>query len=288
MLASALRAAPDLDVVGHINLNRIATGEHKPLLETVRADHSIGIVSLHAGAGFGELSTKALRDAGHTVTTYTNIHFEGLHPDIVRMPPFPGSEAFPTGVYHSRIALRGFLEGWSVSDTVLAFNGETYRQSGYFQAFERSAGELRRRDARCDVAFANAFLEMARERPVLFTVNHPTQRPVVALASRIAKALTGKPMRVPADFFPNPLASDVFWPVYPEIAAEIGARYFTPMRFGTPREGRPFLALPNFVRLCHNAYGDIGRDHLLKFASDQIEAVNKLPLPIRREPAQTA
>lgn len=282
-LVAALRAAPGLEVVGQVNLNRVNAPEHGPVLDRLQREPDTRVVTLNASAKFGAFGTAALREAGLPVLTYTNIRFDGLHPDIIRLHPFAGQTPIPTGIYHSRIVLKGFLEGRTVPDIVAAFYGDAYHAAGYYDVFEQSADELRRRDAACDVRFARPFLAMARRRPVLFTTDHPTQRPIVALANRICEALTGESINVPPDFFPNPLASDVYWPVYPEIAQALGLRYASAMQFAPARAGRdrPFMTLPEFVEASVAAYQATGAEALLGASPQVPRLMGRKPQPGR-------
>ena len=225
---------------------------------------------------FPGIATTRLKEIyGDRLLTYTNIFFEGLHPDITYFGSFGERVASPLGDYHSRIALMAYFKDLSAEDAIGLYQHDIYEKLGYFRRFDESKAALEQRDQDIDIKFAaNFFALMKREIP-LYSVNHPTPPLVKALASQISKRICGEPIEIPSSFFSNSLVSSNVWPIYPEIGINARLDYSTPMLFW-PQSGmgNPPLTLREFVQKSYESYNAIGKETLLQEGpAQQLKAV---------------
>jgi hypothetical protein len=214
------------------------------------------VFSVNLSAQFGVLATEALRPRlGDGLLTFTNIHFSGLHPDITYLGPMGRRVHGYFEDYHSKLALFAFVTGRSAADCVALFTGATYERIGYFAEFEASGAELKRRDEACNVRYAGMFLEQIKQVPGLFTINHPTAPIFMTLANVLARAAGVPFARFDALFLENPLARNVIWPIYNELAEHHQLRYRMPQLFVAPvRRAARGAELAAFIAGSYAAY----------------------------------
>ena len=240
-----------------IDLNFAELPEMATKIEALKADTPPLVFTQPISSTHGKLATDLLRQQlGHDrVITYTNIHFIGLHPDITYLGHFGSRVESFLGPYHSKLVLFSFVTRRSVDDCIQLFNGETYDAVGYMAAFEQSAAELRYREDACDVRFAETFLEMVRQAPSLFTVNHPTAPVFLELAGAMAGHAGLEFRQFEPHFLVNHLANSYIWPVYDAIAEHHQLAYRTP-QFFVNTAGRRSRAstLTEFVAGCYASY----------------------------------
>ena len=240
--------------------------EGSPPYEAAVAAINAGLADIVISVPFGEfypaLSSSRLKGLyGDKFLTVTSIHFTGLHPDLTYFGSFRRRFHSPLGDYHSRIALLCYLNGIGQQDCLARFNATTYKRQGYFDAFEASATELRRRDAAVDIRFAETFVEATRHVQTLYSVNHPTSTAIVALAGCIADHL-GVAGRFAADRFSNALSDGARWPIYPEVREANRLPYETEFLFRGGTHA-PAYTLEEFVAGSYRAYEAYGRQVLL-------------------------
>ena len=191
---------------------------------------------------------------GERLVTFTNLHFEGLQPDMYGPSHVRQSgHQSPLGDWHSGLVVACFLQGLPAVECVRRFDGKTYERLGFFGAYERSAAELRARDASVTVRFADEFLAMTETELTMLTTNHPTSPVFAALARRIATHLGLDNPAFSPDAFANELEHGPVWPVYPEIAEALGLPYRTRLVFQQPGSGRQ-LTLEEFVAESYTRY----------------------------------
>jgi hypothetical protein len=190
------------------------------------------VFSFNLSSQFDRLETPKLHAAlGTRLHTFTNIHFNGLHPDITYIGALGRRFTGYFGDYHSKIALFSFVTGRSVQDCMALFNGNFYERAGYYGAFAQAEQELLHRDQTCETKFAAEFVSMLREELSLYTVNHPTGPVFLRLAAALAAATGVDFVHMPALLFQNHLSTNLIWPVYDEIATAHNLPYRTPMVF---------------------------------------------------------
>jgi hypothetical protein len=237
------------------------------LLERARTG-DVQIITYNLSDAFGPLATERMRAEFPSLLTTTNVFFDGLHPDITHIGGFQERVLSPLGNYHSRIVLFGFMTGRSAQECFRLFQSKIYEQAGYFSAYERSAAELVRRDEQGDIRFAEAFLDMVREVPVMLTINHPTISVFCRFSEIICRQLNIPYDAFPPEYFSNPLLQLAQWPIYAEIAEAAKLSYRTPMLF-KPNEaaGSNYMGLREFVSASYKLYEALGRDALRESSS---------------------
>lgn len=213
------------------------------------------ILTFQNAATFGSFSSENLKATYDKVFTITNIYFTGIHPDITYVGDRGGRLQSPVGDYHSRLVLHSYLTGRSVRQCLERFTGQEYRNVGFFEEYDKSAMELMKRDLFNSIPFAKRFLEIIKEQPSLYTINHPTGYVFQEFTQLIIEKLSIKHPKFPYAMLPNYLANSVWWPIYPEIADMHGLKYSTPMLFKQPDNiGGRHLSLIDFIASSYNRY----------------------------------
>jgi hypothetical protein len=220
------------------------------------AEASGKVFSFNLSDQFGPIATPALRShLGDRLVTFTNIHFNGLHPDITYIGTLGRRVTGFFGDYHSKIVLFSYVTGRSVSDCLQLFNSTTYGKLSFFDAFGTAKAELAHRDESCDVKFASTFFEMIVREPCLYTVNHPTGPVFLEIARQLAAHTGLNYIPVGNVNFQNHLSNNYIWPVYDEIAEYHDLAYrASPYFFAPNRRTSRAYDLQEFVEGCYVAY----------------------------------
>jgi hypothetical protein len=193
------------------------------------------------------------------VLSFTNIYFSGLHPDITYFGGMGKRVMSPLGDYHSRICLLSFIKGYSLDQCTNLFNSKNYDQLDYYKEWDKSDTELRRRDSTLDIKFADGFLEMTKNEPTLYTFNHPLGPVFYHLAEKIFTGLELAFPKFPTSYFYNYLATNAWWPIYPEIGDFNSIKFDHPMIFKSPDHlSRKFYSLEQFVAASFALYAQQG------------------------------
>ncbi len=231
------------------------------------------VFAFNLSSEFGTLETSHLRSAlGERMTTFTNVRFDGVHPDQSYFGPFGGRWPNFLSEYHSKIVVHSFAAGRSVADCLSLFNGKVYERLGYYDIFDRSAAELLRRDAMCDVKFAETFLDLVRNEYSLLTFNHPTSIVFDNLTRMLCAHRSLPFLQFEPTLYPNPLVQVVIWPVLDEVAEHHRLPYRTPQYFVAPpggyvASGSRSISLEDYVAKCYHFYETrLPRDHFVETA----------------------
>lgn len=243
-------------------------------IDLIHADPSWRVLSFTLSANFDRLETSLLKQAlGDRLTTFTNTHFSGLHPDITYVGGMGQRVTSAMGDYHSKIVLASYAAGLSAEACLRLFNGAVYEKLGYYQEYDHSARQLLERDAACDVKFAQRFLDMVKETPTLYTMNHPTGAVFLALAEQLAASQGIEFVSFSPAFFQNHLSTSNIWPVYDEIAEYHGLKYRTPQYYLVGKGvGSRLLSRAEFVTKSYECYAAIGDQVLLREKTSQMPA----------------
>ena len=264
-----------------IDVNFTTQSPHAERIAALRSDDGTGIVyTFPFGPKWGALETSLLKAVyGARCTTFTNIHFTGLHPDLTYIGAMGARVTAVMGDYHSKLVLYAFVKGIGADDCIAMFNPATYERIGFFDFFAASAAELRGRDVECDVRFAEEFLALVRLMPALFTVNHPTDAVLQILCERLCAAQRIRFTPFPEAYLTNVLADNYIWPVYDEIAERHGLRYRTPQLFvSANRSESRGMTLETLVRAFYDSYAQLPGDEFSAMVRrlpfyDQFDAV---------------
>lgn len=265
-LAGCLRTSAQLLVRWVADVNLTALPTFRIAVEAMLAGDADFIVTQRVSSEHPAVETAMVRRIAPDATrTMTNVYLSGLHPDITYLGAFGRRLQSPLTDYHSRIVVLAYLRGDCPEDCAALFDHATYAKLGYFDEFERSAAELRRRDEGLDIGFADLAIDMALNEPTLLTVNHPTSAAIAAFAGVIARHCG-----IAADFAPdgfrNELLDHPIWPIYPEIGEALRLPYGTDFRFRAGQDRRA-LSVRDFVAGSYALYDLQGRDEIAAAAA---------------------
>lgn len=171
-------------------------------------------------ADYGLPSPGDIAQAGKAFVRLPVVAFKGFQPDCTYV--FTGGHAATgaMGPYHSAIAVAAFLEGLSAERALGLFNTFVYAALGYFAEFEAASTVLLEKAREMGLDLSSG---VRRDGPVfMHTINHPG---ITILGEVAIQGLTraGIPSSTNAPAPHDALGDSFRWPVYPEIAARLGA-----------------------------------------------------------------
>lgn len=188
-----------------------------------------------------------------------SIYFTGFHPDTVYANCAGEGIVSILGKLNSSICLFAWKSKLTVDETVALFNEHTYEALGFFDHYEQAKRILLADSLRLGLDIADDLRRWERAGVFLHTVNHPKLQVLSTFARLVVDrlGLTPATMR-PELLLPDALASNIVWPVYPEIGRRLGVdgEYVFKPKSG----GREALAplrtfgLEEFVRLSFKGY----------------------------------
>lgn len=232
------------------------------------------ILTVPLGDDYGALSAANVAQtfAGRPVLRIHNLFFSGLHPDLTYVGGMGQRVTGPMGDYHSRVVALSVACGLPAETALALLGDETYRALDYPGEYGRSLDELRRREAEVDIPFTDQMDMLVRRERAFLTVNHPTAALFGAYAHAIADRLAALGLAqatgLPPDpsSLPNPLANNVVFPIYPEIAAAHHLPYADSYLFRTPLHNNisDVLTAREFVAADHAALSALDREKLLR------------------------
>jgi hypothetical protein len=180
------------------------------------------------------------------------LFFPGFHPDLVT-PNLAGKFShLPMGNANSAILLAAWSAGLGPDDAITLFRDEVYEALGYYDAFEAATHRLIEECASFGIDAAS--LMRGWERPFFYVPLHPK----IAVLHDIALTLlrnAGVSIRN-SDPPDDRLATNVIWPVYPEIGQRLGVTgnyIFRPNRNSPDGKSDP-MTLEEFVGRTYQSY----------------------------------
>ena len=191
------------------------------------------VFCLPLSEAYGAISTPKLHKslAGVRVYKYTNVYFSGLTPDLTYVGDFHSRCVGPLGDYHSKIAFYGYMSGMSPDETLALFRPDVMARMGFFAEYEASKTRLIGLDAHSDVGITDLIFPAVQDELLFLANNHPTTRIFFDYARRMAACLKAQGLTRVRDLawsplaYPNMLAFDAVFPVYPEVASVHGLGY---------------------------------------------------------------
>lgn len=251
--------------VSFIDLNFLSRAHEVAQIERLSDGPPDLVFTLHTKPRFGKVATGELRALlGERVRTFTNIHFNGLHPDIIYVGSPSHRKLSPLGAYHSGIILYCYLQGYSEADCRAMFNGQTYERLGYYDAFDAAKVRLLAREDSCDIKFAEQFLSMLKSELCLYTVNHPTGAVFHRLTEQLCEAASIEFIDYSDRLSINDLSNNYIWPVYNEIAEANRLSYRVPQFFVNHQSfSSRSLSLEEMIAGSFQVYARMNKVHLL-------------------------
>lgn len=158
------------------------------------------------------------------IVNVPELGFAAFHPDMCFVQDCD-SEFRSTQVFHSAIVAWAYRNHCSTEETSQLFNAATFNALGYFDAWKDSVSYLRHAFQKSDLAnnFEEFFFYVKRQGCFMHTFNHPKAFAIAKLCRLLCNKLLIQP-KVNLDLQEEATALSVTcWPVYPEIAARLGA-----------------------------------------------------------------
>lgn len=228
-------------------------------------------LSFDLSSKFFCLSRDTIRDTfhGRDVLFISNLWFDGYFPDIVTLGSTQGRIDGPLAQYHSKIALFGFMSGWSEDETVAAFSEQTYAAAGYFENWADAIRRLSTSDQTADIRFGEEMAALVQADLCMFVVNHPTPVVFHRWADVISRSLSALGLASRRQWMPHEalvpahFVGTSAFPFYPELASRAGLARLGSYCFKAPgTQSDSVLTLPEFVRREFATFGDAGKDRL--------------------------
>jgi hypothetical protein len=181
--------------------------------------------------------------------------FAAFHPDIQYC--FVDGKVVKNGLdsdWNSRIMLWAYLNGLSKVESRFLFHEDVYRSLGYLNEWASSTGLLRASFDKYGFDCGRWMRSVQRDGVFMYGINHPFPLAISQLATQICeREISGnyEPLEDAHKYVTDYLAH-IVWPVYPEIAEELGVE-------GTYRwrVGRKYAHLDEFISLCFDSWDSI-------------------------------
>ena len=213
-----------------------------------------------------------------TVLDFPAIAYAGFHPDLIRPKRQKILLHGPMGSNHSAIVLYGFLRGLNEVKTRALFRPDVFRTLGYFDAKVESDRHLVGNLAQYGLYDEAAFAQLLAGPCFMHNTIHPKLSVISALARTILDKLgMDASVRYPENLMADELATNVVWPVYPEIAKSLGVAEGEYV-FQFKSAARHTFGLEEFIDRSFNAYReqDVDSSCHARFASPGVSALDAL------------
>ena len=183
------------------------------------------------------------------------VTFAAFHPDI--QYGFIAGSVVKNGLdsdWNSRILLWAYMNKLKEREARELFREEVYRELGYLDEWASSTALLKLGFEKCGFDFGRWMRSVQRDGVFMYGINHPFPIALSNLAIQIVERyFADKHQHVDdvhkyvTDYLPH-----IMWPVYPEIADELGVE-------GTYRwrVGRKYAQLDEFILLCYQRWDSI-------------------------------
>lgn len=159
----------------------------------------------------------------HDTLDFPAIVHAGFHPDLIRPKVNKVLVQGPLGSNHSALILHGYLSGYDEAQTAALFHHDVFERLGYFRARAESDAHMRKQFMKFGLWDERELTPLLAGECFMHITLHPKLR-VIAMLARLllAKADIKPEVRYPENLMADEMASNVVWPVYPEIAAHFG------------------------------------------------------------------
>lgn len=183
------------------------------------------------------------------------VTFAAFHPDI--QYGFIAGGVVKNGLdsdWNSRILLWAYMNKLKERETRELFREEVYRELGYLDEWASSVALLKLGFEKSGFDFGRWMRSVQRDGVFMYGINHPLPIALSNLAIQIAeREFVGKHQHVDdVHKYVTDYLAHIVWPVYPEIANELGVE-------GTYRwrVGRKYAQLNEFITLCYESWDSI-------------------------------
>ena len=152
------------------------------------------------------------------------IFFESFHPDITYVKHRITTE-FIQPHYNSQIGVWAYSNNIKIKDAAKLYNSYTYKALGYLDCWRNSVEELKKIFLENDISaedFFSFFNRIKKYGVFMHTTNHPRHEVISELSKIIARRLNAPPVLVNREIIIPDYLTFSSWPLYPEIAEELG------------------------------------------------------------------
>lgn len=197
---------------------------------------------------------------------FPTIVFPAFQPDMTyvraRRPGAAAAETVTNSMvmYHSKIALAGYVEGLSIDEVVHLFRPEVFAKVGYFDFWDTARDDLLAEGIASDMPLGAMFERWRRGGCFMYSFNHPDIRVMEDITRSLLKR-TGIEIfsQNPSQYLDDLLKKMSIWPVYPAIAERLGLQgdftFMKGMLQGT-------MSLREFVEESFGLYGQFDKSSL--------------------------
>jgi hypothetical protein len=223
------------------------------------------VVSHPLGDDMGPLATSRLRRTAKRLMTLPGIGFHGFHPDQMYLHSGSDTVESPTGGYHSRLAVAGFLAGLSPAEVAGLYYKLAFVRLGYLRTYEEDFLLLAENFAAHGLE-AGAMLAKLRASGVfMYSCNHPKRGALLELARVACAKMELAPVAVEEAGVQDFLAVHPVHPVFADVAAALGVAPEGMFRGGIVAGRDPLVMSPEeYVARCHDIYAELDRALLRK------------------------
>ena len=183
------------------------------------------------------------------------ISFAAFHPDI--QYGFIDGAVVKSGLdsdWNSRILLWAYMNKLKEREARELFREEVYRELGYLDEWTSSAALLKLGFEKSGFDFGRWMRSVQRDGVFMYGINHPLPIALSNLAIQIVeREFAAKHQHVDdVHKYVTDYLAHIVWPVYPEIADELGVEGAYRWRVG-----RKYAQLDEFITLCYGAWDSI-------------------------------
>lgn len=204
-------------------------------------------------------------DTEGKVSYFPAVAFPAFHPDMtyvtgVRKGGEKETVHSPMVIYHSAIALFGYIHEVSIDDLCGWYNRYVFNKFGYFDVWDSARADLLAEGELAGMPLGFLFEQWRARGNFMYSFNHPR----LAVIADIARALLLRE-QLPiinqnvADYLDDPLRSMSIWPVYPHIAERLGLQ--GDLNFKSHEPGVTY-SIRQFLEISYQLYDLYDRDTL--------------------------
>jgi hypothetical protein len=225
----------------------------------------------------GPLGYERVHEKARRLVRFPSIVFTGFQPDCTYVLRRDQSQIHhPTMVMNSALVAACFMLGMPEERVAQLFNAYVFAKIGYFDAYTQSRAALIDSYARAGFDLNLHWEGWLQGGPFMYTINHPAVRVIATIITIITASVGIIDPATPAPTASDYLATNLIWPVYPEIAERIGvlgslsfSRSLHGLPPGAPRE----IDLPTFIEESYATYRAEGSTPFISGRVDHVRSV---------------
>lgn len=199
------------------------------------------------------------------VQYFPSFAFSAFHPDMtyvrgVRSDGSMDTVYTPMVHYNSAIVLHGYTRGLSVDEIIASFNQDTFSRLGYLDAWEPAKATFHQEAKEIGLPLEIQFDNWVKQGCFMYSFNHPSIFVIADVCMEILKKIgVDIKSRNAARYVVDDLRAMPVWPIYPDIAKEIGLNGDYAFKRHDPHGA---ISLHQFVEESVAGYSEFERDTL--------------------------